>query len=126
MNITLATLAQATPQQVFDQVVTHLRTQGKKSLLNDQHCVYRGDGGLKCAAGCLISDAEMEAMLEVNVNVNDGLSWVGLINNNLAPKEHRELVAELQYIHDHKEIDAWETEFEVCAGNFELYYMEPT
>ena len=60
MTITLKTLGQATAQEVFDQVSSHLLTQMKKSInpKNPSLCVYHADSGLKCAAGCLISDDE--------------------------------------------------------------------
>jgi hypothetical protein len=51
--ITLETLPQATAQEVFDQVATHLLTQRQRSTTKG-NCAYRGDDGLKCAAGCLL------------------------------------------------------------------------
>lgn len=53
-----------TPQEIFDTVATHLFTQGvmavNTSLIPDSDgtakCAYRGDNGVKCAAGCLIPD----------------------------------------------------------------------
>ena len=48
-HITLKTLAQATEQEVFDQVVQHLREQGVQSQ-NENGCAYRGDGGLMWAS----------------------------------------------------------------------------
>ena len=67
MKITLTTLAEATQQQVFDQVATHLLVdQREKSYTldddGDDQCAYKmeDDKGntLKCAVGCLISDDE--------------------------------------------------------------------
>ena len=66
MSITLATLPQATAQQVFDQVKTHMMAQYAKSVgQNSDVCLYRGPDGLKCAAGCLISDEEAETIPEM-------------------------------------------------------------
>lgn len=55
--ITLKTLADATEQEVFDQVANHLLTQMKKSEHTRKNpyeyvnCLYRSSDGLKCAAG---------------------------------------------------------------------------
>ena len=63
-----------TLQEIYDKVVNHLRTQNAKSLSfvcdTDEHasCAYRGDGGLKCAAGCLITD-------ELYDNNMEDLAW---------------------------------------------------
>ncbi len=56
MTITLATLPEATAQEVYSQVRKHLLTQKMKSIEEGKGCVYRGPDGLMCAAGCLISD----------------------------------------------------------------------
>ena len=54
-----------TKQEIYDIVINHLRAQGAKSLITklDEEgnlipdlCAYRGDGGMKCAAGILIPD----------------------------------------------------------------------
>lgn len=63
--ISLKNLHQATAQQVFDQVVGHLRSQGQKSqavlkLGVVTACVYRNPDGLKCAAGV----DDLEKMLQ--------------------------------------------------------------
>jgi hypothetical protein len=47
-------------QEVFDLAVTHLRTQGRRSIVTAlsgrDHCAYRGSDGLKCAIGVMIPD----------------------------------------------------------------------
>ena len=92
--ITLKTLHEATEQEVFDQVARHLLTQNKASLdMLGNSCQYRGIDGLKCAAGCLISDDEYQPDMERTY-------WGELVNSNLAPKEHEEIIAMLQDIHD--------------------------
>lgn len=52
-----------TPQQIFDQVATHLLTQGRRSGIEsfdefgaeDFNCYYRAPDGAMCAVGCLIA-----------------------------------------------------------------------
>ena len=63
--ITLDNLAKATAQQVFNHIVNHLIIQGVPSR-NDLTCKNRlvtEDGTiLKCAAGCLITSEQYEAL----------------------------------------------------------------
>ncbi len=42
-----------TPQEIYDKVVSHLATQGKRSV-DDKYCRYHGDDGSMCAVGVLI------------------------------------------------------------------------
>lgn len=89
--ITLATLPQATAQQVFDQVTRHLLTQNARAS-DGMSCKYL-EGGLKCAAGCLISETEYTPKFE-------NASWTILSERGLVPKEHASLIRELQRVHD--------------------------
>lgn len=112
--ITLKTLSDSTDQEVFDQVATHLLTQHQVSLANDRQCSYRGDNGLKCAAGCLIGDDEY------NASFMEGHSWLRLRMEGIVPDEHWELVTELQKVHDLEEIENWQRELRFVAAQFHL------
>lgn len=99
--ITLKNLPQATAQQVFDQVARHLLTQGRRSVTevpalirfgSSSVCAYRGDGGLKCAAGCFIGDDEYMRDFE-------GKTWNKLVEYGI-PIMHNALIRQLQLIHD--------------------------
>lgn len=121
--ITLATLSQATAQEVFDQVVQNLIKQGVKSKKPmSPGCNYRTelpDGTvLKCAAGWLIADNEY------NLEMDEGAdtSWSGLVEAKLAPSKHGLMIEELQKIHDNYEPHEWENEFMKCAWKHDLYY----
>lgn len=127
--ITLATLPQATMQQVFDQVATHLLTQGKQALMASSAllkaqmlgiefvaatvCAYRGENGTKCAAGCLISDDEYVQHMEGN-------SWRELVEQGLVPGHLLTLIARLQSIHDHHFPEEWKDSLERTAKDFGL------
>lgn len=109
--ITLRTLQFATRQEVFDQCCNHLLTQMEQSCgkYEDQingcvskGCAYRGDGGLKCAAGCFIADSEYTPHME-------GDLWGDLINKGYVPDAHADLIAELQFIHDQMGPDEWKS-----------------
>lgn len=123
-TITLATLAEATEQEVFDQVVNHLRKQGKQSFSKQGGCAYRGKEGLKCAAGCLISDKEYEEKWEET-------DWKTLVKFHF-PKEwtyHSNLIQDLQDVHDTGIVvdniqDVWEEGFKRVANTYNLTYKE--
>jgi hypothetical protein len=121
-KITLATLPNATAQEVFDQVVSHLRTQGKKSISLINSCRYRhvtdDDIVLRCAAGCLIGDNEYRPEFE-------GKSWMGLVDKLgpfILPDNHADLIRTLQLTHDKESIDAWELAFKNIASDYKLQY----
>ena len=99
MTITLATLKDATAQQVFDQVVAHMIKQGERSIQNGSMCLYRGPNGLKCAAGCLIADDEYEEYFDKGADSGGG-NWSSMILNNSAPDYHASLIFQLQRAHD--------------------------
>lgn len=94
--ITLSTLHLASAQEVFDQAATHLLRQGVQSI-NSKTCMYRSPEGLKCAAGCFISDEEYLTSYE-------GRSWNLLLD---LPGHHRELIRKLQELHDYRHPNKW-------------------
>lgn len=108
--ITLKTLPEATSQQVFDQVAVHLLKQNATSELHSGDCAYRGLNGLKCAAGCLISDDEYKQDFE-------GCRW-----NDIAGKgsNHFDLIRELQVLHDFYEPVYWREKLSFIANDFGL------
>ena len=103
--ITLATLPQATEQEVFDQIATHLLTQGEKcqDFDNDMNpvCVYRNSDGQSCAAGCLIGFGEYREELF------EGKGWITLMDKGVVPECHIDLISRLQNIHDNNLVHEW-------------------
>ena len=102
-TISLENLSSATAQEVFTQVATHLLTQLERSSTSPtpySNCLYRGPRGLKCAAGCLISDQEYTPALENN-------PWSILISDCFVPGEHGNLIMSLQLVHDAKNVEDW-------------------
>lgn len=112
-HITLKTLAQATEQQVFNQVVTHLLTQNQQSLSARGDCLYRA-GELKCAAGCLIGDDEY------NEEVMEDMIWSSLAIEGVVPQEHKVLISAFQRIHDGSAPESWPNKFRQLAIDNEL------
>lgn len=130
-TITLATLADATAQEVFDHVANHLLTQNEVSGGENygdfmQSCLYRGtpkEGSknekLCCAAGSLISDEEYAAIdLKLKNdplpgggklgNTIEGKIWQTLADLKIIPTDaHMELIMDLQHIHDQESVSDW-------------------
>lgn len=100
MNITLKNLHEATEYDVIKQVGTHLLRQGTQSLSVDGMCMYRGERGRRCAAGCLISDGEYDSAFEFQ-------SWEGLVVVGKVPSAHEKLIYKLQCIHDTEYAKNW-------------------
>lgn len=122
MKITLATLPQATKQQVFDQVARHLLLQNSKStrILNvdSSTCAYRsniGDKSKQCAAGCLIDDKEYNPDWE-------GKGWQFLANSGLVPQAHSGFIEELQQVHDTTFPLRWGEELKNIATQHNLIF----
>jgi hypothetical protein len=112
--ITLATLDQASKQEVFTQVKDHLLLQNEKSMINGI-CAYRGSNGLQCAAGCLMTDKEAN-------KVTESTSWHVLIQNGQAPQKHKELIQDLQDIHDGERTEEWPESLQRLAFDEGLNY----
>ena len=121
-----------TAQEIFDQVVNHLRKQGCKSRrlnpdwISGSDCLYRGPNGTKCAAGCLIRDEEYHPSME-----GMSIGWIiGFTQNSpFSLRErlgaHISLITSLQIIHDKHEVVYWEDRFESLAIKFSLKYSPP-
>ena len=97
--ITLATLAEATPQEVFDQGAKHLMEQGCKARSEEYPCVYRGDKGTKCIVGCFISDEEYNPLME---NTMFYSLW-----GNRQDTPGSDMLGKMQYIHDDHPPEQW-------------------
>ena len=120
--ITLATLAQATSQEVFNQVAKHMLTQMQKSRSDTGGpCLYRY-GELKCAAGCLMSDEEYGPDMESFSDSGYGGSWRNLIAANVVPDAHSGLVIRLQEVHDGSPPSLWAEDLSGVAGEFGLEF----
>jgi hypothetical protein len=129
--ITLATLSQATAQEVFTQGKDHLLKQGKKSVEgfgSSSICKYRANGGeLKCAAGIFIADEEYQEEMDKTPNpesdIGLGTSWLSLIGRSLVPDTvHNNLISELQSIHDNAFPEAWPSHLKLLAKREGLIY----
>jgi len=93
--ITTENLNEVTAQEVFDYVTKKIIEQGEPSIdLERDTCVY-SDGKLKCAAGHLIPSSMNTKKWDSN-----GYTWIQLVEQNLVPDVHCELISDLQRAHD--------------------------
>lgn len=103
-------------QRMFNQVVRHLKGQGKQSRsgVGGTGCRYRGDGGTSCAVGCLISDKFYQPKFE-------GSALVGIVKF-LPPRfgGNYALLARLQNVHDERGPDLWPEALRRTAQDFRL------
>ena len=105
-QITLSTLPSATAQEVFEFIKAHLLKQNAKSVKKSNYpdvtddCMYRGEGGCKCAGGCLMSDEEYRPSWE-------GHDWSTLAASGIVPGEHIDLIKAMQEAHDEYPTEHW-------------------
>jgi hypothetical protein len=113
-----------TAQEIFDTVVTHLRKQGCKSE-DENGCLYRTPDGLSCAVGALIPSQAYSPAME-NKSLNKLLES-GLLPLDLQDEftKHRDLLIELQDIHDCITVSVWEHTLSKTATRFNLRYSSP-
>ena len=107
--------------EIFNYIVEHLRKQGKRSIFisysGDQTCVYRGENGTMCAAGCLITDDEYSPSFEsksIYTLVQQNLLTPDL-KKRIEPNER--MISDLQSLHDHH-LTYKNGEFTVATKNF--------
>jgi hypothetical protein len=120
-----------TAQELFNEVVTHLRKQNKQSLSVNGSCMYRGVDGLKCAIGYLIPDEcyhdDMEGAFfgelpRYNHEARSFCPQVQPFPTALLQefKDNEELLLELIHIHDDHTPLEWEERFEKLAEMLDL------
>lgn len=122
------------PQEVFDKIVTHLRNQNCKSVgPSFTICRYRGLGNRKCAVGIMIDDSEYESWMD-NTNGSNGGGNISQLLGSLQTRNealftrlqpHRQLLIQMQLVHDTFETNQWENQIMVVAKDFNLIYTPP-
>jgi hypothetical protein len=110
-----------TNQEIFDTVAKHLLTQMARSVAfvpgggfsaePVEQCRYRGDNGLKCAAGILIPDALYRPVME-GFGVMHGSVSAGLPEVDL---DSLPLLRALQIVHDTSLPEHWARELRRVA-----------
>jgi len=123
--ITLATLEQATEQEVFDHIAKHLLTQ-RKQATSKRGCSYRTPEGLTCAAGCLISEKEYHQLASKDSPMFEGEDWHGVVESNEeVTNAHEKLIKRFQLIHDSHDVGFWEKSIKTLAEEYNLTFNPP-
>jgi len=108
---------------IFNKVEKHLLKQNAKSIDSNDECQYRTDDGLKCAVGCLMSDAvyqyEFEGESVRNESVAEALTPIVGVN-----EEKREiklgLLYQMQLVHDDSPVEAWKHDLAQLKLDFNI------
>ena len=109
-----------TTQELFDTVAGHLLRQAKKSM-DSKRCLYRSKDGLKCAVGCLLTDAVYSEFME-GTNVRDIVDVLNAsVGRDLTPEE-LDLLSGLQGVHDGCPVFRWPSELKNVADVHQLHY----
>ena len=117
-----------TLQALYDRVAEHLLTQNARARDPDNaRCAYRGEGDLKCAVGCLITDEHYNAELEgdsvyaepVQEVVRASIDPQGLLTD-ADWSTTKDLLGKLQKMHDNFDPEGWPTRIFLIAAEFDL------
>lgn len=104
-----------TSQEVYDKVSAHLLQQKSQSR-NREGCAYRGAGGRMCAVGCLIPDELYKRSFE-GKSVNSDDVWAVMQAQGIRCKE---LLSDLQDMHDYTPPSDWPEELKLIAKQYNL------
>lgn len=111
-----------TLQEMFSEIITGLRKQGKKSKNTERTiCMYSSADGCKCALGMLIKDDCYSHAIEGR-NIWDAHVEKALENSGIDIKTmavHR-MLSDMQYSHDSVLISDWELEWRKIAREYGL------
>lgn len=92
-------------QELFDRISKHLLKQNKRSTDHHGDCRYRGDYGLKCAVGAIISDKKYSEKIEgVNVYYEYVISCLPV---RYRGKSSIDFLNKLQKLHDRTAVHLW-------------------
>lgn len=120
-------------QEAFDIVWNGIRKQGGPSTgKNGNGCMYRGEGGAKCAVGQLMSDEDYKIEFDEHAKEPYSIGMAFTVVIDACPslqKYDRSFLVDLQSIHDgakcnkkskHSFIEIWEASMRTLALNYKL------
>lgn len=114
------------PQEMFDHVVDHLLDQGTTSESDfAKGCAYRGDNGTACAAGCLIPDSVYSPSMERRSVCDPGPGDTEPLIL-MFPMNCRNLLEDLQSVHDDTAVENWESDLRMLAARHGLEWNSGT
>ena len=95
-------LEDMTAMQVIEAARSHLLNQGVKSMNKEGDCLYKGKKS--CCAAAIFIQNYTPAM--------EGTQWDTLIAHHKQTSTHKDLVQDLQEIHDNYEVEQWKAELD--------------
>src|SRR5262245_34265226 len=108
-------------QEMFNTVVTHLRTQKVKAWNEERRfCLYRGPKGTRCAVGVLIPDDEYFESFE-RKTISSIAHLIPSLQDLLNSENTKQfnLIIRLQDTHDHYLPSEWEKELSSIAKQYD-------
>lgn len=108
-------------QELFDRISKHLLNQNERSVKQTAYgdsCCYRGDNGLKCAVGAIISDKKYSEKIEGRTVYTSSVieclpvryQGVGSIS----------FIGKLQRLHDMTPVSLWKESLKEIAAKHNL------
>lgn len=107
-------------QQMFDKVVSHLATQGRRAVDSRGYCTYLAKSGDMCAVGCLLGDQYDESFEDQPV------SRIYEHHAGLPYARQVAILRQLQTCHDNADdVESLRHELQSIATQFNLKF-DPT
>lgn len=109
-------------QEIFDKVVVHLATQGKRAMHGDD-CQYRTPDGLKCAVGCVLPDDLYNPEMDSPNGSLSGISEVAKRYPEVKAyfgKDNITFLSKLQMIHDYRRKNSLFESLKNLAEDYDL------
>ena len=110
-------------REIFYKVEKHLLKQNEKSMDSGSGCMYRSNGGLSCAVGCLMTDDIYRPSFEGD-SVRDSSIMealtpiVGVNEDKRVLKLY--LLRELQKVHDESRPTDWAIHLAKIKHDFDI------
>lgn len=115
--------------QLIRDVGNHLLAQNCRSedvsLASGTSCKYKSASGLKCAVGCLISDADYKTFFESKNISQEELSPIVLKiakKYKMPVKKCTQFLSDLQYLHDYFEPQVWVERLNILCEDNDIDY----
>lgn len=104
-----------TKQETFNKVAEHLITQWAKAE-GEYGFAYHAPDGKKCAVGCLIPDEIYDPDLEGQL----AYDFPDTLIEAIAPDGDRDMLRDLQQVHDNVPVFGWPAELKGISARFDL------
>lgn len=105
-----------TRQDIYNRVKKHLLEQNAVAMHDSGNCAYLGDGGKKCAIGCMIPADKYEPRFEGLPFTGDEIRPVlEEVMGRPMDDDDNTLFTALMYCHDNIKVSVWDKELYAIA-----------